>query len=151
MHTQMKFAALLLAAIAYTNPAQASVNCNSVENLGNSFSGFITTQINNDVAGSSHRINRRKTLQIHRVQSLSFTGCELSTTARVTLKRKIRRDAHGTVRLTAKVHSMAGGEICLSKVKVKSVNVSRTLRVGEWFYKLVANMVIPNNQCYRLR
>ena len=73
--------------------------------------------------------------------------------ANVTLKRKVRRDAHGTVKMQARVSSLdlAQRKICYDSARVTDVNLSRTLGIGERVYKWVANIVLPNRGCYTLR
>lgn len=134
--------------LTFNGPAQAATDCNVVSTIGNALAGTIQREMNNQVAGMSHRISRRKTLQIHGMNGVSFNGCTVNTSMRVTLKRKIRRNAHGNVSIRAKVSSFSSDRVCLTDVKVTKVNVSRTLRIGEGFYKLAANKAIPNNQCF---
>lgn len=145
-----KLVAIIIAGTTYVNPAHAAVNCNQVERLGNSASSFIRQQINQSVGGTSTRINRRKTLVIHGVNRVSFRGCQLRATLGVTLKRKIRRNAVGTVKITANVNSFSAGRVCLTRVRVRDVDVSRTGIIGESFYRMAANKAIKNNQCFRI-
>lgn len=139
--------ALTLAAAA---PAQSDVSCRVVEAFGNALQDQILTQVNQVAAGHSHRINKRKSLKIHSVDSVSFTGCDVLIRSNVTLKRKVRRDAHGNVNLRAKVVRFEDDEVCIAEPKVTSVNLSRTLGVGERAYKWVANRTLPGTQCFTL-
>lgn len=145
-----KLAAVVIASVAYMNPAQAAIDCNLVQALGNASSNLILQQLNAQVAGSSTRINRRKTLVIHGARDVSFRGCQLRSTIGVTLKRKIRRNAVGTVKITANVSSFNGRRVCLTGVRVKNVDVSRTGVIGESIYRMAANIAIKNNQCFNL-
>lgn len=134
-----------------TKPAQAqSVSCAVVEALGRPMIPTIVNEINSSVAGTSHRISRRKSLLIHRTRSLGIEGCQVNASFDVTLRRKIRRNAHGQFRIAANVVSVARDRICLSNVRVTNINLSRTLRIGEAVYRGVANRAIPNNQCFSL-
>ncbi len=134
--------------LTFNGPAQAATDCNAVSLIGNAIAGTIQREMNNQVAGMSHRISRRKTLNIHGMNGVKFNGCTVYTSMKVTLKRKIRRNAHGNVSIKAKVSSFSANRVCLSDVKVTKVNLSRTLRIGEGFYKLAANKAIQNNQCF---
>lgn len=145
-----KLAVMLIAGVTYMNPAQAALDCNRVESLGNSASNFILQQINQEIAGTSTKLTRRKTLVIHGASRLSFRGCQLRSTLGVTLKRKVRRNAVGTVNITANVSSIRFGRICLTGVRVRNVNVSRTGIIGESVFRMVANIAIKNNQCFRV-
>jgi hypothetical protein len=147
------FTILLLSAasLLFANGATAqALDCGSVEEFGNNFSNIILNQVNNRVAGTSKRINRRKTLRINRVESLSFSGCTVYTKANVTLKRKIRRDAHGHVRMKATVSSFNGNRVCLRSPRVTSVSLSRTLKIGEAVYRWVANKILPQSICFNI-
>ena len=129
--------------LSFTAPAQAAApDCNVIESLGNILSDNIQQKMNSQVAGDSYRINRRKRLNIHGVNEVNFHGCTVRTSMKVTLKRKIRRDAHGNVGIKANVASFNGNQVCLSNVKVTDVNLSRTLGIGENIYKLAANKAI---------
>jgi len=150
MNIKTKLAVIMIAGVAYMNPVQAAVNCNQVQQIGNAASSLIRQQINNQIAGTSTRINRRKTLVIHGARRVSFRGCQLRSTLGVTLERRIRRNAVGTVRITANVSSFRNGRVCLTGVKVRSVDVSRTGIIGESVYRMAANRAIPNNQCFRI-
>lgn len=135
-------------------PAKAqSLNCAQVQNLGTRYNDQLLNAVNGKVAGKTHRINRRKKLRINRVDAVQFNGCRMNVRANVTLKRKIRRDAHGTVKMRARVSSLdlAQRKICYDSARVTDVNLSRTLGIGERVYKWVANIVLPNRGCYTLR
>ena len=140
---------VLLAGMGISAESYA-LSCQQIQTLGNALSSHIEREINQEVAGFTQRINRRKTLVVHNVHSTSFTGCDLQTKLRVTLQRKIRRNAHGNVTLKARVASFNGNRVCLSNVRVTNVDLSRTLGIGEWFYRQAANKAIPNNQCFNL-
>jgi hypothetical protein len=132
--------------------SSAAIDCNAVESLGNNFQSQILSEINKGVAGKSYKINRRKTLIIHRVETVSFDGCRIQAKTKVTLKRKVRRDAHGNVKIRADITSfnLASKRLCYGNAKVTDVNLSRTLRIGEAVYKWVANKVLPNGKCINI-
>jgi hypothetical protein len=131
-------------------PAMAQLNCRVVEALGNSLQSEILTELNNNLAGQRERINRRKELQINHIENVSFNGCRMTTTVNVTLERKIRRDAHGTVQVGADITSLniPNRQLCYNNARVSNVNLSRTLRIGETVYKWVANAILPNSGCF---
>ena len=129
-----------------------SLDCQQLEQFGRAFQPQLLAAINSNVAGTSYEINRRKDLEIHQVEGISFDGCRVTTQVRVTLERKIRRDAHGVVTLRGDVASFspATRQVCYRNAKVINVNLSRTLRIGEGFYKWVANKVLPDGGCLGL-
>jgi len=140
----------LAAAIATVpaSPAHGAPNCNVVEAFGNALTPQILARINAGAAGQSHRINRRKTLQIVGVDRLSFAGCDVRLRSQVTLKRKVRRDARGHVGMTARVVSFSATEVCIADPRVTSVSLSRTLRIGERVYRWVAGKTLPKTMCF---
>ena len=131
--------------------AHAAINCNSFEAFGNQFKPQILAQINQGMQGESYKINKRKTLKIHKLQSISFDGCRIKGNLKVTLKRKVRRDAHGNVKIRADITSfnLANKRFCFKNAKVTNVNLSRTLRIGERVYRWAANKALPNNKCLK--
>jgi hypothetical protein len=131
-------------------PAKAQLNCRVVETLGNSLQSQILTELNNHLAGQRERINRRKELQINHIENVAFNGCRMTTTVNVTLKRKIRRDAHGTVQVGADITTLniPNRQLCYNNARVSNINLSRTLIIGETVYKWVANAILPNNGCF---
>ncbi|MDJ0733936.1 MAG: hypothetical protein QNJ47_07605 [Nostocaceae cyanobacterium] len=133
-------------------PANAAINCSAVESFGNALKSQILTEINNEIAGESYKINRRKTLKIHGVEDISFNGCRIKAKTKVTLKRKIRRDAHGNIKIRADITSfdLAGKRLCYKNAKVTDVSLSRTLGIGERVYRWAANKALPNGKCLNL-
>lgn len=125
----------------------AANNCNVLESV----QPLILNAVNNNVAGYSHRINRRKRLVINHLKDISFNGCRVNIAMDVTLKRKIRRDARGTVKMRADItdFSFVDKRLCYQNARVTDVNLSRTLSIGEAAYKWVANKALPNGQCLR--
>lgn len=139
--------------VADSTSAVAQVNCESIESFGNDFQPIILQELNNYAAGRSETISRRKTLRINRVEDVSFSGCEVMGRVDVTLQRKIRRNAHGTLNMRANVTSLNFIEqsFCLDDITVTSVNLSRTLNIGESIYRRIANKHIPNGTCFSLQ
>ena len=133
--------------------AQSATNCNTIEAIGNSNATSIMSAINARSAGQTHRINRRKQLRLNSISSLSFNDCNVTINADVTLIRKIRRNARGNMRMTARVNSFdpTRNQICLSGSRVDSLRLSRTLRLGEAVYRWIANRALPGTQCFSLR
>ncbi|MCP1198473.1 hypothetical protein [Notoacmeibacter sp. MSK16QG-6] len=140
--------AVTLAAFAEPAPAMAQVDCRVVETIGNALAGDIRNQMNARVRGTRYEISRRKTLVIHSVDRVRFDGCRMHANLSVTLKRKIRRDATGSVRLGATVQSFTPDRVCLGGVGVEDVSLSRTLGIGERWYRRAANRALPNQQCF---
>ena len=71
------------------------------------------------------------------------------------IDRSVRKNAKGTITIKGDVvsaNNLLGKtgkkSICISNAKIKEVDVSNTLRIGEKFYEWGANKVFPNNQCY---
>ena len=138
-----------VAAIALgATPGQARLNCDVVEGFGNAMSASIAAQINAASAGQTHKINRRKSLRINSVDRVVFDGCDVHAQSNVTLKRKIRRDAHGTVGVKARVVSLTPGEVCIANPKVTRISLSRTLNIGETAYRWAANRTLQNRMCF---
>ncbi|MCG9892748.1 MAG: hypothetical protein MH252_16950 [Thermosynechococcaceae cyanobacterium MS004] len=129
-----------------------SLSCSQIEAFGNALRPQILSQLNSQVAGISYEINPRKTLRINQINQIGFSGCQMTTDTNITLKRKIRRDAHGTVAATGIINyaNLAEKKICFKEAKVTDVNLSRTSFLGESLYKWVANKVIPNQKCLNL-
>lgn len=85
-----------------TDLSDNEVFCTIVESLGNGdMNARILGDIDRRYAGASYRINRRKTFVIHNVENIRFSGCEMTLRMRVTLRRKIRRNANGTATVRA--------------------------------------------------
>lgn len=142
------FGGLAMAAFVAPTPAEAQVNCRVVQTIGNALAGDIRDQMNARVAGTRYEISRRKTLIIRNVDRVRFDGCRMRADVSVTLKRKIRRDASGTIRLGATVQSFTPDRVCLGGAGVENVSLSRTLGVGERWYRRAANRALPNQQCF---
>lgn len=126
-------------------------DCNVVEAIGNGTKERILRQVNDNVSGDEYRISRRKKLIINKVHSINFKGCKVTVIANVTLKRKIRRDAKGNVTITGTVSEFNRDRVCFNNSKLDRIRLSNTLRIGEGFYKWIANKVLPNNVCYPIR
>ncbi|MEM6449309.1 MAG: hypothetical protein AAF703_03245 [Cyanobacteria bacterium P01_D01_bin.105] len=129
--------------------AQRGLDCNVVESLGTSLSSSIVEGVNDTAAGERYRINRRKTLVINAARSVSFRGCNMSVVLDVTLRRKIRRNAHGTITLNGNISSfnLPRREVCYTGLNVSDVSLSRTLRIGEGVYRWAANKALPDSGC----
>lgn len=127
------------------------LSCSQLEVFFNAFRPQILEQINAQAAGASHRISSRKQLIIHRVDSIRLEGCQMTAVANVTLKRKVRRDAHGTVTLRADISAdPAARQVCYRNPHVTDVSLSHTLGIGERVYGWVANKVLPAGDCMNL-
>ena len=64
--------------------AHAAINCNYFEVFGNQLKPQIMAQINQGMQGKSYKINKRKTLKIHKLQSISFDRCRIKGNLKVT-------------------------------------------------------------------
>ncbi|UKO96745.1 hypothetical protein [Nostoc sp. UHCC 0870] len=151
LNSKMILGSFMTLSFLYLNPqpSMAQLNCNVVESFGNASQSQILRELNNRLAGGSHNINRRKDLRINQVENVSFNGCRITVKTNVTLERKIRRDAHGTVTIRADItsFSLPNRQLCYENAKVTDVSLSRTLGIGEAVYKWVANRVLPNKDC----
>ena len=111
-----------------------TVDCCLLRCQGNNFSTTLINRINNQFAGEEFRINRRKRLRLNRVFALGFDGCSIVIMADVTLRRRFRRNATGTIRITVTLSEInlnaSGGRACLTNPKIDQVRLSRTLRIG---------------------
>ncbi len=145
------YGATVVTFAAFGTPAAAQLNCRTVEALGNGvlhdrIVGVLRDRIQNS---GEIRIAKGKKLQLEQLESLKFSGCRANTVVRVNLKRKIRRDARGTVRVEANVDAKLN-EICLNKPRVEEVHLSHTLQIGEAVYRFVANKMLPHSTCFKV-
>jgi hypothetical protein len=148
----------VLILIACASPALAQrtpppLDCRVVEAVGNGHKAQILAGLNDTVAGLEKEINRRKTMRIVAVEDIAFDGCKVTTTARIELGRKIRRDAEGTATVTGRVASLSLRDrmLCFDKhPKVARMHLSHTTELGERVYEWVANKVNPVDKCVPL-
>lgn len=125
--------------------AQSScLNCTEVETEGNASSGLLTLFLNGKISGYEYRLNRRKKLVFTRVSDIKFKGCKAYATFHVTLKRKLRKDAKGFVKVKATVFNRTSNKILLKDLDVYNVNMSNTLEIGESIYTLIAKRKVPS-------
>ena len=144
----MTIAACLQPAFAQRSPPP--LDCRVVERIGNDHRTQIVAGLNDTVAGLEKEINRRKTMRIESIEDIAFDGCKVSTTARVELGRKIRRDAEGTAKVVGRVASISLRDrtLCFDKhPRVASMKLSHTTELGEALYAWVANKVNPVDKC----
>ncbi len=135
--------------------AMAQINCTFVESYGNADNASILEQVNNQVAGAVYDVGRTKLkkLEIKRAKRISFDGCKVTVELDVKLKRKVRRDARGTIIVSGTVYRAqfyGDKHILVKNASVDKVRLSRTLRIGEKFYKWVADKTFPNKQRFNL-
>lgn len=139
----MKMMLIVLCSAAFFLSSQANaLECNGFTLNDNFAAGLL----DNIVAGKTVKLTKRKKLVIRGVDWVSGTNCNITTKLDVKLKRKIRRDATGSIKIGGQLY-MNGGDFCIKNAKVKSINLSHTTGLGERIYKWVANKVIPNNTC----
>lgn len=139
----MKITLIALCSAVFFLSSQANaLECSGFRLNDNLAAGLL----DNIVAGKSVKLTKRKRLVVRGVDWVSGTNCNITTKLNVKLKRKIRRDATGSIKVGGQLY-MNGGDFCIKNMKVKSVNLSHTTGLGESIYKWVANKVIPNNTC----
>lgn len=164
------FSAVALAALSLLTAAEAAaqderdlsgdrVFCDIVETSGNDpeMNARILADVNRDYAGRTERISRRKSFVLNRATAITFTGCKMRMRFDAELKRRIRRDASGTVEVVATMKNFRfgspsrPGRACVKDAKVDDVSLSNTLRIGEAFYRKAANWFMEKPTCFDLR
>lgn len=143
MKLQSALAILALAASSFASTSAMALECGGLTVPD----AFAKTIINNEVKGFSYKISDRKRLVVNGVESISGSNCNIRAKLDVTLKRKIRRDAHGDVTVKGTL-ALRNGKICIVNTSVADVDLSNTLNLGESVYKLVANKAMPKNLCF---
>lgn len=135
-------------AFALTATSVEAQNCDEVERYGTYYNAMIISELN-ALLPYTHEISRRKKLRLNKIDSIAFEGCRAVIIGNVTLKRKIRRNAHGRMRMRTDVTevSFSDRRLCLKNLKVQSVSLSRTARIGERFYKRFGNRFMPKETC----
>lgn len=109
---------------------------------------YVKNILNNQVAGYSERISRRKRFVVHGIDSIYLDGCNVVVNINATLKRKIRRDAHGIVTVAGNLsYDNYNKTWCVQNIRITKMKLSRTLRIGERIYTRFANKNIPNQIC----
>lgn len=139
--------------IAVTGSAQ--INCTFVENYGNAKKASVLEQVNNEVAGAVYDVGATnlKKLKIKRAKNIFFDGCKVTVELEVELERKVRRDAEGTIFVSGTVYEAklyGDKHIKIKNASVDKVRLGRTLRIGEAFYKWVADRTFPSKQTFRI-
>jgi hypothetical protein len=133
---------ITLAATAFASGGASALECGGIYVPD----ALALAIVNEGAAGYRYEISNLKTLVINRVESISGSQCHLNARANVTLKRKIRRDASGTVSMKGDLYVNAG-KICIANPTVTDVSLSHTLEIGESVYQWVANKSLPTNLC----
>jgi len=137
------------AAVTPTTAHAANLTCSQIEFLGALFDTRLEAELDTRVAGEEYRISRRKQLRINGIKDVTVNGCNITVVADVTLKRKIRRDADGTVTMKGKIAVNSLGndkfELRFTDIEVTDVSLSHTLGIGEAAYGWVANLVLPDS------
>lgn len=132
-------------AIAGSGVQAEVLSCAEVRKTLEENQGAIVLVVNAELAGYKHKVSALKTVVINSVTSLrpGPGDCEVIGTAELTMKRKIRRDAHGTVsarsRITVDKLGPLQYNIVLNDPRVDDVNLSRTWELGEDFYEKAFN------------
>jgi hypothetical protein len=153
----LSLALLTAGLVAAPATAQAApLTCEQVGGALNLFGELIRVQLDSRVAGSEYKISKRKSLVIHGVEYVGPGDgpCQVVVVANVTLKRKLRADAHGTVTGKAHVTVDAVGvttyDLFFDDIRVADVSLSNTLEIGEAIYRWVANKAIPDAESVRI-
>lgn len=136
------------AAAALGAAGQAHANCQVTETVMNEFAPFIVAQMNAEAAGVEHRISKRKRLRINRVERIEYRGCVAYIHGTATLKRKIRRDAHGRFTLRAQDLSFGGNQLCMTNPRLVKLKLSRTSVIGEAAYRGAFRIFERGRRCY---
>ncbi len=135
------------------------VFCEIVETAGNApqMNARILADVNRDYAGRTERYNRRKSFVLNQATAITFTGCKMRMRFDAEMKRKIRRDASGTIDVVATMRNFRfasnsrPGRACVKDAKVHDVSLRNTLRIGEFFYEKIANWFMEKPTCFDLR
>ena len=135
------------------------VFCDIVETAGNNpaMNARILADVNRDYAGRTERISRRKSFVLERATEITFSGCTMRMRFDAKMKRRIRRDAVGTVDVVATMRNFRfgsasnPGRACVKDAEIDDVSLSNTLRVGEFFYRKVGNWFMEKPTCFDLR
>ncbi len=101
------------------------------------------TLLDNLIPKNKMKINRRKSLRILDVESVSGTQCNANIKLKVKLYRKFRRDAKGTIKLKGKT-VIKGDKFCLNNIHVSSVKLSHTANIGERWLRNAMNRKLKN-------
>lgn len=132
----------------------APLTCNEIELVTAFARSEVLAELNSRIAGEEYRINSRKRLVIHGVNDVQVQGCEITVITQLTLKRRIRRDAHGTVtaRATVSVNSLGSNtfDVSFDNVRVTDVSLSHMLEIGEAIYRWFANRAPSNFEVIRI-
>jgi hypothetical protein len=145
---------LLILSSIYTLNAQ--INCNLVQGYGNAEKESILEQVNRNMAGVVYNnvgATKLKKLVIKEARNITFTGCRITLELKVKLKRKLRRDASGTIIVSgyvSKAQFYGNKHIFIKNASIDKVRLSNTLRIGEKFYRWVADKTFPSNQRFSL-
>lgn len=164
MHHKKKAALIAVVCISLAGPAalvgsetaqaQTTLSCDQIESIVAAANPLLVARFNESFAGYEKKLNRRKTLRINHLESFYTDGCSASMDLNVTLKRKIRRDATGTVEvhgtLSATLLDAHNATVCLSNPEIVDMDLSHTTELGEEFYELRGNGKLPDSACHTI-
>lgn len=116
----------------------------------------IINVLNRNVEGEVMKLTKRKKLlikKVNRIVNAKSKGrfCQINVDADVVLKRKVRKNAKGTVRVRGDIEiSTRGGRLqaCVNNSKVTKLKLSHTRKLGEKIYKKVGNKMMPKQMCF---
>jgi hypothetical protein len=122
--------------VAMASPESQALTCNelSVDDE------LVLIIVNAELSGYEHEISKNKTLVLNSFESVTGDECEVVIEANVTMKRKLRKDAHGTMILEGTLDT-SGGQLCSVDTHVTDFSLSHTLGPGEWFYEKLAGKI----------
>lgn len=150
------FPAMLSPAMAQDGPDRSGDRafCTIVQGFGRAQNAVIKAEIDRLYAGFSYHVNKRKSVVIDHVESVTFNGCDMRIKLAGAVKRKIRRDAAGSFYVDAVMKNARldlpnrSGRGCVKDARIDKVRLSNTLRLGEAFYRKVANRFVEHNVCF---
>jgi len=156
VQVKLKTALLLMATLLIfaSNTVKATPNLNNIQKCDIPISGPMLENLNKEYKDYTHKISRRKKLIVKKISSvcLKFDNGRPKVVIKVDVKlsRKFRRDGNGHIDIIAEL-KFDGDYACLYNSKLKTLKLSRTLRIGEHIYKSFAGQVIKDNTCFKYK
>ncbi len=143
--------------IASMGAAQAGpLTCQQIQEKVNNHAESFRAGLDAAIGGHSHKLGPLKSLVIKSVDSFGDGGgdCKVSAVLQVKLKRKIRRDANGTItmsaRLSANETSPGSLDVTLTELHAENVALSNTMKIGENAYMLALNVLLPSSRPFHV-
>lgn len=143
--------------VASMGAAQAGpLTCQQIQEKVTNHAESFRAGLHAAVGGHSHKLGPLKSLVINSVDSFGDGGgdCKVSAVLQVKLKRKIRRDASGTITMSARLSAdeTAPGNLAvtLTEIQAENVSLSNTMSIGENAYKLALNFLLPSSRPFQV-